>query len=81
MYLQHHATYFTDLLRVRGYVFLRDVYEAFGIPITKASIYVGWYYDAEYESTLNFVDIIIDELDDGTFMLDFNVDGDISSKF
>ena len=37
-----------------------------------------WHYDLRDAFIDNFVDIEINELDDGTFMLDFNVDGDIT---
>lgn len=79
MYLKTMQAHYTSLLRARKYVFLRDVYEALGIPITRDSIIVGWHFDLENNFGDNFVDIQIHELDDGTFMLDFNVDGDITS--
>lgn len=31
-----------DHLQTRGYLLLRDVYEALGIPITKESLVAGW---------------------------------------
>lgn len=31
-----------DHLQTRGYLLLRDVYEALGIPITKESLIAGW---------------------------------------
>ena len=36
-----------DILKTKGYLFLRDVYEMLGIgPITKESIVAGWYRDS-----------------------------------
>lgn len=75
------ADRFSDLLETRGYVFLRDILEALDLPITKDSITVGWYYDTSNKLVGNYVEITIHDLGDETYMLDFNVDGDISSKF
>ena len=45
--LQSKQTYFNDLLKMRGYVFLRDIYEDLGFPITLKTLFVGWVYDLE----------------------------------
>lgn len=82
MYLKAQQTYFNDILKNRGYVFLRDVYECLGFPITKTSLFVGWYYDLTDTSIDNYVDFDIHENEDGTDIeLDFNVDGDITKRF
>ena len=79
--LRATANRFSDLLENRGYVFLRDILETLDLPITKDSITVGWYFDTSNKFVDNYVDITVHELGDETYMLDFNVDGDISSKF
>ena len=79
LYLRSTQMYFTDLLKVRGYVFLRDVYEMLGIPITKTSIFVGWHVKSDISD--RYVDFGATLLNDGTYQLDFNVDGDITKYF
>jgi len=82
MYLKAQQNYFNDILRHRGYVFLRDVYECLGFPVTKISLFVGWYYDQTNVFGDNYVDFDIHEKEDGSDIeLDFNVDGDITNRF
>lgn len=74
--------YFNELLMARGYVFLRDIYEELGIPITKESVVVGWYYDRGNPAVHNYIDFGLDDTEEGlNFLLDFNVDGDITHHF
>lgn len=81
-YLRITQTYYNELLRARGYVFLRDIYERLGIPITKDSIVIGWYYDQRNSNAHNYIDFNLDESQPGpNFTLGFNVDGDISDHF
>ena len=80
MILKHYQNYFNDLLKARGYVFLRDIFEAFGIPITQESIVVGWYYRKDNPVGDNFVEFNIVEGPD-YFDIDFNVDGSILENF
>lgn len=44
-FLEGQQTYFTMLLKSRGYVFLSEVYEALGFPVTPESRLVGWIID------------------------------------
>lgn len=82
LYLRTMQSYYNDLLMARGYVFLRDIYERLGIPVTKESIVVGWYYDRKDPAAHNYIDFGLENATEGTdFMLDFNVDGDISHHF
>lgn len=78
--LQHH---YNDLLKYRGYVFLRDIYEELGFPITQESIVCGWKYDPENSCIDNYIDFGIDDIDENNtaIPLDFNVDGYIADKF
>lgn len=80
MTLKYYERHFNDVLRIRGYVFLRDIYEAFGIPITQESCVVGWYYRKDNPVGDNFVEFNIVEKSDG-FVVDFNVDGSILENF
>ncbi len=82
MYLKSQQNYFNDILRWRGYVFLRDVYECLGFPVTQTSLFVGWYYDPTNTLGDNYIDFDIHEKEDGSGIeLDFNVDGDITNRF
>ena len=72
-------------LRIKGHIFLNDVYRALGLPETKAGQYVGWVTSSTVgDGVIKFTNVStgeniedIDDLDDPTVLLDFNVDGDI----
>lgn len=90
MVLQHAR----DALTVNGYLFLSDVYDMLGFKRTKASTQVGWVLKPQFDENgkqINdgFVDFGLwtqgihkgKEWVNGhpqAFLLDFNVDGDIS---
>lgn len=71
--------YFNAVLKHRGYLFLRDVYEYLGFPITRESVVVGWIYKEDNTAGDNFVDFNIPEKDSEgescDIPIDFNVDG------
>lgn len=84
---QNHAN---EKLKKRGYLFLNEVLEMLGAPITKAGQSVGWIYDEEHGTGDNFVDFGIFDIYnpkardfvngyEKVIVLDFNVDGDILS--
>lgn len=85
LYLRSQQQFANDKLKVDGYLFLSDIYEALGIPRTKMSQTVGWIYKPNNENGDNFVDFGIIELyremEDGSYkkgiFLNFNVDGPI----
>lgn len=88
MYLRNTQTYMNDLLQSRGHLFLNDVYDALGIPRTRAGQVVGWIYDEKNPIGDNYVDFGLYSRDDDrvrdfvngfekTVLLDFNVDGPI----
>lgn len=83
MYLKHVCQYFNDLLKVRGYVFLSEIYTYLGIPVTKTSLVVGWRLGGTNSD--NIIEFNVVKLnDDGgstKYCIDFNVDGDILSTF
>lgn len=93
MFLRHQQEWATDKLRRCGFLFLDEVYQALGIPITPESRVVGWIYDEENPNGDNFVDFgIYDDAGNSrrrdfvngyerTILLDFNVDGPILDKF
>lgn len=84
--LQSEQNWANDRLRLQGYLFLNDVYDRLGLPRTKAGQIVGWtlegegdgYVDFGIQDCSNYDDV---RFDNNAFDLDFNVDGDILSKF
>ncbi|GHV42407.1 hypothetical protein FACS189490_11290 [Clostridia bacterium] len=87
-FLRTQQQYANDKLIANGRLFLNDVYEALGIPPTKAGQVVGWVYDLKNPVGDNYVDFGIYDLHrekvrdfvngyERTILLDFNVDGNI----
>ncbi len=87
-FLKMQQNYANDKLRLKGYLFLNDVYEMLGFPRTKAGQCVGWIYDEQNPSGDNYVDFGIFDTKKANargfvngyercIILDFNVDGDI----
>lgn len=84
VYLKAQQHYFNDVLKSRGYVFLRDIYECLGFPVTKTSLFVGWYYDLDNPFGDNCVDFNLPRTNKGknaNITIDFNIDGDITNRF
>lgn len=91
MFLKQAQAHFNDILKIRGYVFLNEVYKWLDIPETLAGQCVGWVYDKDNPLADNHIDFGIYK-NDGTvntanvrfvngyeevILLDFNVDGSI----
>ena len=86
-FLQATETYFNNLLKARGHVFLNEVYDALGIPRTAAGNVVGWvkgngddYIDfglwkGKDEASRRFINGL-----ENVFLIDPNVDGVILDK-
>ena len=77
-----------DKLRLRGHLFLNEVYDMLDIPRTAAGAVVGWIYDKNRENSDSYVDFgLYDNLmndeskrlfingNERSVLLDFNVDG------
>lgn len=82
--------YYNEMLNIKGYVFLNDVYDALGLPKTRAGQIVGWMsearggadgyidfglYDHSNEANVMFVNGVEKQA-----LLDFNVDGPILNR-
>lgn len=86
-FIKSIENYANNRLKSVGYLFLNEVYEALGIPRTKAGQVVGWVYDEKNPVGDNFVDFGLykDNLAysdfvngyDNAILLDFNVDGNV----
>lgn len=86
-FLLAQQNYFNDILRVRGHVFLNEVYDALGLNRSEAGAIVGWIkgqgdgfidFGAFDPDTKSYLPLVSSE--DG-ILLDFNVDGVIYSDF
>lgn len=87
IFLKQVERYANDKLRIKGFLFLNEVYEMLGLPRTKAGQVVGWIYDEENPVGDNYVDFGLykDNLSYSDFvnglehaiLLDFNVDGNV----
>ena len=77
MFLRYMQHYCNDLLKLKGKVYLSDVYEKLGFPVDQASRMVGWRYFEDNTSGDNYIDFgLFDlEISDDSIVLDFNVDG------
>lgn len=94
LFLRAEQNFANDRLRTRGYLFLNEVYERLGIPVTRTGNVVGWIYDPknpDHEGD-NYVDFGIYDIyrekardfvngRERVILLDFNVDGDITNSF
>jgi len=86
-FLRCQQNWFNDVLKMRGYVILNDVYTALGLLPTSAGAVVGWVLDGEGDSFIDFGlfrddDSVRDFVNgrEGSVLLDFNVDGVVNHK-
>lgn len=88
MFLKAQQKYANDKLIAEGRLFLNDVYEALGIPKTKAGQIVGWVYDPSNPDIDSLVDFGIFDCHkedarnfvngvEPAILLDFNCDGNV----
>ena len=91
MYLRRQQDYANERLKLKGHLFLNEVYDMLGIPRSKAGQVVGWVYDETLSSGDNFVDFGIYDITkeenrrfvnglEKVILLDFNVDGVIINR-
>lgn len=87
-FLRSQQNYLNDKLSRIGYVFLNEVYEALGFPVTSAGAVVGWVYDENNVDGDNYIDFGIFDVANADFFngyersvwLSFNPDGVIYDK-
>lgn len=87
MFLKAQETMFNDLLHTRGHVFLNEVYDGLGFPMTSEGAVTGWVeglgdnyidfglYNPDNDNSRRFVNG-----DSDVILLDFNTDGVIWDK-
>lgn len=88
MFLKQAQNMFNNKLQTRGYVFLNEVYEYLGIPMTQAGQVVGWVCDknGHHDGYIDFgiYNLYNDKARDfvngyeRVILLDFNVDGNVA---
>ena len=92
IYLKNVQAYFNDRLKIRGYVFLNEVYEYLNLPPIQEGQYIGWYYDPNDSTLHNKIDFGIYDIHniekrdfvngfENVVLLDFNIDGNIVDRF
>ena len=78
-----------NILKIRGYVFLNEVYQSLGFDMTDVGAVCGWVNDGEHDGFIDFGLYNIDNKTSRRFingepvnaiLLDFNVDGNIIGK-
>lgn len=89
MFIKQRQAEANDRLRLRGHLFLNEVYDMLGMQRSRAGNIVGWVYDPENGKGDNYVDFgnIYDLHDERkrafvngyerNILLDFNVDGNV----
>lgn len=88
-FLKTQQCYANELLKAKGRLFLNEVYDMLGIPRTRAGQVVGWTYEENNPIGDNFVNFGLYAEHNAKFingyeksvLLDFNVDGEIISRF
>jgi len=89
LFLRTQQNWLNDRLRIRGHVFLNEVYDTLGLAMTKPGAIVGWRWNKD--SGDNYIDfgiwdgtkeVVNDFFNgrEGAILLDFNVDGVIFDK-
>lgn len=88
MYVKQVQDHFNDILKLRGHVFLNEVYDAFGFQRTQAGQILGWVYNEVNPKGDNFIDFGLYDIHnpngknfvnglERSVWLDFNIDGPI----
>lgn len=88
VFLKQAERHWNDKLHQRGFVFVNEIYEYLGIPVTKKGKDWGWIDDGtEYKISFGIFNShseanrrFVNGLED-VVLLEFNVDGDISELF
>jgi len=76
LFLRFQQNWANDMLRDRGHLFLNEIFDVLGLPRSKVGSLVGWIYEEGVH-----VDFGANTpREDGSIMLDFNVQGVIVHK-
>lgn len=80
LFLKVQENYANEFLRSKGWLFLRDVYQMLGKPITKESCIAGWIYEKNNKISDNLVKFDIRETNSPNYIVGFNVDENIIDR-
>ena len=80
MLVQHRTVWFNNILRTRGYVFLRDIFETLGITVDRECLLAGWTY-GRCKDEADFIEINIQETDGPDLILTFNANSNNIERF
>ncbi len=88
MFLSNMQNYANDKLKIRGHIFLNEVYDMLGFDRTKEGSVVGWILNKDGDNYVDFGMYNMDSLakrrfingDERSILLDFNVYGVIFDK-
>lgn len=75
MFLKTSENHANDILKHRGHLFLNEVFDLLGLSRTETGALVGWTYKENNPIGDNYVEFDVMILDDGSMLIDFNVDG------
>lgn len=75
MFLKVSENHANDILKCRGHLFLNEVFDLLGLSRTEKGVLVGWVYKEDNTIGDNYVEFDVMILDDGSMLVDFNVDG------
>lgn len=78
LFLRASQNYLNDLYKVHGYLFLNEVYQQLGVPVTGAGQVLGWIFgesedvlldwtprkDGSFEILINPLGVIFDQIDE-----------------
>lgn len=77
-FLRAQESYVNDVLRMRGHVFLNDVYDLLGLDRTPAGAITGWLYTKDAPTHIELK--IVKVTPENAITLDLDVDGIIYDK-
>ena len=81
IYLRTQQDYMNVMLRLKGHLFLNEVYDALGVPRTTLGQMVGWIYNDRKCVDLNIInEQNLNRIEENVFYLYPNVDGYILDK-
>ena len=80
MFLRHTEVLFNDLLRKRGYIFLRDIIEGMGIKPTRDMLLAGWVWKEQCQY-IRQIEFEVFAQENGIKIIFLNVEDNISYAF
>jgi len=73
MFIRANEHYANDCLKLRGHIFLNEIYDMLGMPRSAVGAILGWACDSENSD--GYIEFEVQVLDNDSILIDFNVDG------